>query len=186
MYQDVVRQMAEKMEKSVTHFKDEIAGLRTGRASPVLVESVKVNYYGQTLPLNQVASISVQSAQTLVIQPWDKNALEPIQKAILESPIGLTPIADKDTIRLNLPALTQERRENLIKLLNQKAEEARIAIRQERENALRAVQKAKEDKKIQEDEFFKAKNEIQKKVDEYNNEKIKPLRDKKEQEILTS
>lgn len=177
--------MREQMEKTVEHFKNETASLRTGRASPALVEGITVEYYGQTMPLVQVASISSPSSQMLVIQPWDKNALEPIQKAILQSPLGIAPIVDKDIIRLTLPSLTEERRAGLIKLLDQKVEEARIAIRQERENAIRKVQKMKEEGTLREDDFFKAKEEIQKIVDEFNNDKIKMLRDKKEKEILT-
>lgn len=177
--------MKEQMEKTAEHFRNETASLRTGRASPALVEGITVEYYGQTMPLVQVASISAPSSQMLVIQPWDKNALEPIQKAILQSPLGIAPIVDKDIIRLMLPSLTEERRAGLIKILDQKAEEARIAIRQEREDAIRKVQKMKEEGTLREDDFFKAKSEIQKIVDEFNNEKIKTFRDKKEKEILT-
>jgi len=184
MYEAVIREFRDKMDKTIDHLKTEVASLRTGRASPVLVEGIKVEYYGQTIPLLQVASVSAPTPQTLVIQPWDKNALEPIQKAILQSPLGLAPVADKDVIRLNLPALTEERRAGLIKILDQKTEEARIALRQERESAVKKVQKMKEDGELREDDFFKAKNEIQKSVDEYQIQKIKALRDKKEQEIL--
>lgn len=185
MYQNELKHMREQMEKTVEHFKNETASLRTGRASPALVEGITVEYYGQTTPLVQLASISSPSSQMLLIQPWDKNALEPIQKAILQSPLGIAPIVDKDTIRLTLPSLTEERRISLIKLLDQKVEEARIAIRQEREDAIRKVQKMKEEGTLREDDFFKAKSDIQKIVDEFNNDKIKALRDKKEKEILT-
>lgn len=185
MYQSELKHMREQMEKTVEHFKNETASLRTGRASPALVEGIMVEYYGQTVPLVHIASISAPSSQMLVIQPWDKNALEPIQKAIVQSPLGIAPIADKDIIRLSLPSLTEERRSGLIKLLDQKVEEARIAIRQEREEAMRKVQKMKEEGTLREDDFFKAKSEIQKTVDEFNNEKIKALRDKKEKEIMT-
>lgn len=185
MYHKELAHMKEQMEKTAEHFRNETASLRTGRASPALVEGITVEYYGQTLPLVQVASISTPSSQMLVIQPWDKNALEPIQKAILQSPLGIAPIVDKDIIRLTLPSLTEERRAGLIKILDQKAEEARIAIRQEREDAIRKVQKMKEEGTLREDDFFKAKSEIQKIVDEFNNEKIKAFRDKKEKEILT-
>ncbi|MBI5913251.1 ribosome recycling factor [Candidatus Azambacteria bacterium] len=185
MHQSELKHMREQMEKTVEHFKSETASLRTGRASPALVEGIVVEYYGQTMPLVQVASISSPSSQMLVIQPWDKNALEPIQKAILQSPLGIAPIVDKDIIRLTLPSLTEERRAGLIKLLDQKVEEARIAIRQEREDAMRKVQKMKEEGTLREDDFFKVKTEIQKIVDEFNNDKIKMLRDKKEKEIMT-
>lgn len=179
-----MKDMRSRMEKAMEHFKGDIAGLRTGRATPALVEGIKVEYYGQTLPILQVASISVPSAQMLVIQPWDKNALEPIQKAIMQSSLGIMPVADKDTIRLTMPSLTQERRAGLIKALDQKTEDARIAIRQERESAIKKIQKMKEEGAFGEDDVFKAKNEIQKVVDEYQTQKIRALRDKKEREIL--
>jgi len=185
MYQGELKHMREQMEKTAEHFKNETASLRTGRASPALVEGIMVEYYGQTMPMVQIASISAPSSQMLVIQPWDKNALEPIQKAILQSPLGMAPIVDKDIIRLTLPSLTEERRAGLIKLLDQKVEEARIAIRQEREDTMRKMQKMKEEGTLREDDFFKAKSEIQKIVDEFNNDKIKTLRDKKEKEIST-
>ncbi len=185
MYQNELKRMREQMEKTAEHFRDEIVSLRTGRASPALVEGIMVEYYGQTTPLVQIASISSPSSQMLLIQPWDKNALEPIQKAILQSPLGIAPIVDKDSIRLMLPSMTEERRTGLIKLLDQKVEEARITIRQEREEAMRKVQKMKEEGTLREDDFFKAKSDIQKIVDEFNNEKIRALRDKKEKEIMT-
>ena len=172
------------MEKTLEHFREEIASLRTGRATPSLLDGIEVEYYGQTMKINQVASISVLPPNAIVIQPWDKNALEPIQKAITQSSLGIAPIADKDSIRLTLPALNQERREALVKILNQKTEEARVALRRERETAIQRAQKMKEDVEIREDDFFRAKERIQKIVDEFNNEKIKDLRDKKEKEIL--
>jgi len=176
--------MTGAMEKTLEHFREEIASLRTGRATPSLVDGISVEYYGQNMKINQLANISVLPPSTIVIQPWDKNALEPIQKAILQSPLGIAPIADKDAIRLALPALNQERREALVKILNQKTEEARIALRREREAAIQRAQKMKEDGEIREDDFFRAKERIQKTVDGFNNEKIKDLRDKKEKEIL--
>ena len=179
-----IKNMTGAMEKTLEHFREEIASLRTGRATPSLVDGISVEYYGQNMKINQVANISVLPPSTIVIQPWDKNALEPIQKAILQSPLGIAPIADKDAIRLALPALNQERREALVKILNQKTEEARIALRREREAAIQRAQKMKEDGEIREDDFFRAKDRIQKTVDEFNNEKIKDLRDKKEKEIL--
>lgn len=184
MTDELLKKMVGMMEKTFEHFKEEIASLRTGRATPSLVDGITVEYYGQNMKISQVASISVLPPSTIVIQPWDKNALEPIQKAISQSPLGIAPIADKDAIRLNLPALNQERREALVKLLNQKTEEARVAVRREREAAIQRAQKMKEDGEIREDDFFRAKERIQKTVDGFNNEKIKDLRDKKEKEIL--
>lgn len=186
MIDEEIKKMTGAMEKALDHFKEEISSLRTGRATPSLLDGISVEYYGQSMKIDQVASISVLPPSTIVIQPWDKNALEPIQKAIAQSPLGIAPIADKDAIRLTLPALNQERREALVKLLNQKTEEARIAVRREREAAIQRAQKMKEDSAIREDDFFRLKERIQKVVDEFNNEKIKSLHDKKEKEILTS
>lgn len=186
MQQDIIKKMTEKMEKTVEHFKNEISSLRTSRATPAIVDSIMVECYGQMMPLSQVASISVASSTTLVITPWDKGTLESIQNAIIKSQLGIAPIADKDGIRLSLPALSQERREALIKLLDQHVEEAKIGIRKEREDAIKQVQRLKEDGDIREDDFFKAKNDIQKIVEQFNNEKIQQLRDKKETEILSN
>lgn len=186
MQSDVLKKMTADMGKSIEYFKEEISVLRTGRATPNMLDGVDVDYYGQTMKINQMAAISVLPPNTIVIQPWDKNALDPIQKAITQSSLGIAPIADKDSIRLTLPALNQERREALIKILNQKTEEAKIAIRRERESAIQKLQKLKEDGEIREDDFFKSKDEVQKIVDGFNNDKIKDLRDKKEKEILTN
>lgn len=184
--EEAIKKMSGEMEKTLTYFKEEISVLRTGRATPSLLDGIEVEYYGQTMKINQVASISVLPPNTIVVQPWDKNALEPIQKAIMQSSLGIAPIADKDSIRLSLPSLNQERREALIKVLNQKTEEAKIAVRRERESAIQRLQKLKEDGEIREDDFFRSKDEVQKIVDGFNNEKIKDLRDKKEKEILTN
>lgn len=185
-HQDILKEMKLKMEKIAEHFKSEIASLRTGRATPSLVDNIKVNYYGQQMTVNQVASISVPQPNMIIIQPWDKNAMEPLQKAIMDSQLGIAPVVDKDIIRLILPALSQERREALVKVLDQKMEEARIGVRKEREDALKHLQMMKEAGELREDDFFRAKDEVQKVVDEFNNEKIKTLRDQKEKEILTT
>ena len=186
MHDDIVKNMAVKMERTLEHFKQEISALRTGRATISLLDGITAEYYGQPTPLNQLATLAVVPPNMIVIQPWDKTAMEPIQKAITQSALGIAPIADKDSIRLTMPALSEERRAMLVKTLNQHAEEARIAVRREREDALRHAQKLKEDGEMKEDDFFRTKNDIQKTVDEFTNEKIKGLRDAKEQEILRS
>ncbi len=181
MYQEIINSSKDKMEKSVEHFKGEIASLRTGRVSSALVDDIKVNYFGQKMPISQIASVAVQPPSTIVIKPWDKSALEHIGNAISASPLGIAPIAEADFIRINIPALTQERREQLIKLLGQKSEEAKIAIRQEREQTIKNIGALD----LSEDDEKKAKDEIQKIVNEYN-VKIKEIRDAKEKDILTS
>ena len=136
MYQKIIDAISTQMEKALDNFTTEMMSLRTGRASSVLVERIMVEYYGQMMPLVQLASLSVSPPQTIIIQPWDKNASEPIQKAVMRSGLGITPIADGDIIRITLPALTEDRRKQLIKILDQKTEESRVVMRQERELSL--------------------------------------------------
>ncbi len=185
MYEDITDALKDRVEKTIEFFKSEIASLRTGRASSALVEDVKVDYFGQLTPLNQIASITIQQPSTIVIKPWDKNAIAPIETAITNSKLGLAPIAESDFIRINIPSLTQERREQLIKILGQKAEEAKISIRQERESIMKEIDKKEKEGSFTEDDKFKSKEIIQKLVDEYNNE-IKEIKDKKENDILNS
>ncbi|TSC80927.1 MAG: ribosome recycling factor [Parcubacteria group bacterium Gr01-1014_29] len=164
-------------------FRSEIASLRTGRASPALLEDLEVEYYGAKTPLKHIASISTPDARSLVIQPWDKAALEAIAKAIENSPLYIVPIADGDHIRLTLPQLTEERRKDLLKILSAKAEEARVRSRRVRDEAWKDVQAAEKEKTISEDEKFRAKDELQKKMDGFNTE-LENVREKKEKEIM--
>ena len=164
MYQTVVKNLNEKMAKTIEHFKHEIASLRTGRATPA------------------ISAISVLPPSTIVIKPWDKGSLPAIVSAITNANLGMAPIAESDFIRVTLPPLTQERKEQLIKVLHQKAEDARVAVRQEREDAIKKIDKMEKDGEIREDDKFRAKDEVQKIVDEYNN-KIKEIRDNKEKDI---
>lgn len=177
-------ELTQKLEKIVEHLKQEVSGLRTGRASPALVEDLEVEYYGAKTPLKAIASIATPEPKLIFIQPWDKNAMEPIQKAIMSSSLGLNPIADKDGIRLAIPALTEERRRDLNKLLGKHLEEARIQVRREREDALKAIDASEKAKEISEDEKFRQKSEAQKQVDEIN-KKIEELGKAKEHEIMS-
>lgn len=170
------------MEKSASLLAQELAKLRTGRASPALLDGIKVEYYGSTLPLNQVASISIPEPRLMVIQPWDKNALPEIEKALYKSPIGLTPNNDGSVIRLAIPPLTTERREELVKLAQRLAEDAKVAVRNIRREANSETKKEEKEKKIPEDEAYKSQEEIQKITDEYI-EKIDDILKKKEREI---
>ena len=171
-----------KMEKSASLFAQELSKLRTGRASPALLEGIKVEYYGSLLPINQVATISIPEPRLIVIQPWDKTALPEIEKAIYKSPVGLTPNNDGNVIRLSVPPLTTERREELIKLTQRLSEEAKVAIRNIRRDANNEIKKEEKDKKISKDEAFKAQESIQKITDEYI-EKVDEILKKKEKEI---
>ncbi|MDO8443616.1 MAG: ribosome recycling factor [Candidatus Azambacteria bacterium] len=156
--------------------KIELSALRVGRATPALVENILVDYYGIKTPIKQLASISAPELRTLVIEPWDKNALSGIEKAIHASDLGLNPIADKNLIRINIPQLTEERRNSLIKITGAKLEEIKIRCRAARDEAM------KEMNDLTEDEKFKMKESVQKLVDEAN-KNLENLAQAKEKEI---
>lgn len=176
--------LKEKLQAVLEHFRGEIVSLRTGRATPALVENLEVDYYGTATPLKVLAAIAAPSPREIVIQPWDKQALQPIEKAIAGSALGLAPIADRDVIRLSIPQLTEERRRELVKLLGKYGEEARIRVRQERDETLKEVERAFKAKEIGEDERFRRKNAVQKTIDEAN-KKIEGQAAAKEKEIMT-
>lgn len=173
-----------KLNTVVERLRQEIATLRTGRATPALVENLEVEHYGVKTPLKALAAISTAGPREIVIQPWDKQTLQPIEHAIAGSTLGLAPIADRDAIRLSIPPLTEERRKELVRLLGKYSEEARIQIRRERDEALKAIERAYKAKEMSEDGRFRQKNEIQKTVDETNN-KIGEAAAIKEKEIMT-
>ncbi|MCX6765597.1 MAG: ribosome recycling factor [Candidatus Moranbacteria bacterium] len=184
MYESLIENKKEELDKAIERFKEEMGKLRTGRANPALVENVLVDYYGTKTPLNQLATISVPEPRLIVISPWDKNALTGIESAIKGSDLGLNPANDGQVVRVSIPALTEERRKELVKVLNQKAEEARIAVRTGREDVWKIIQDMEKKGKISEDDKFRSKDKLQKVVDEYNKQ-IEELRDKKEREIMT-
>lgn len=171
-------------DKAVSFLEGELLKLRTGRAHPGLVEDLLVDYYGTMTPIKQMASVSVPEPRQILISPWDKGALAKIEAAIRESDLGLNPLNDGVGVRVVLPALTEERRKDLVKVLNTKAEEARIAVRSVREDIWKDIQEAEQNGEMGEDEKFRGKEDLQKVVDEYN-AWIEGLRDKKEQEIMT-
>jgi len=173
-----------KLEKIIEHLKIEIASLRTGRASPALVEDLEVDYYGTKTPLKAVAAISSPDPKQILIQPWDKNAVQPIERAIQSSSLGLNPITDKDSIRLSISPLTEERRRELTKILGKHLEEARIQVRREREDVLKRIDTKEKAKQISEDEKFRQSKEAQKVVDEIN-KKIEDMGKAKEKEVMT-
>lgn len=173
-----------KLEKITSDLKLEVSSLRTGRATPALVEDLEVEAYGAKQPLKALAAISTPEPRQILIQPWDKSLLPLIEKAIQSSPVGLNPIADKDTIRLSLPTLTEERKRDLVKLLKEKLETARIQVRRTRDEVMKGIEVEEKAKKISEDERFREKQGVEKTVGEYN-KKIEELGAKKEQEIMT-
>jgi len=184
MIKEIIERKKPEIEKSLEHFKEELNQVRTGRASTALVENLLVDYYSAKSPLKQIASITVPEPRTITIAPWDKDSLVNIEKAIRESQLNLNPNNDGQVIRINIPALTEDRRKELIKLLNQKAENARIAIRKHREDVWEEIQKMEKEGKIGEDDKFIGKDKLQEVVDEYN-AKIEEIRTKKEQEVMT-
>lgn len=184
MYKELIDKKKEDFEKAIEHLREELNQLRTGRASSALVENLPVDYYGTKTPLKQMASISVPEARTIVISPWDKSGLAAIEKAVRESQMNLNPMNDGQVVRINIPALNEERRKELVKILNQKAEEAKISVRQNREDIWEEIQEMEKAGTISEDDKFIGKDKLQEVVDEYN-KKIEEIRGKKEEEILT-
>lgn len=179
-----MNELKQKLEKTIEHMKQEIASLRTGRATSALVEDLEVEQYGSKMPLKGVAAISTPDARQIVIQPWDKSVLPAIEKAIQSSSLGLNPIADRDVIRLSIPPLNEERRKELVKMLGQHLERARIQVRKERDEALKSIDHLERDKKISEDEKFRQAKDIQKIIDDIN-KKIEEIAAAKEKEIMT-
>jgi len=184
MYKKIIEEHKPKFEKAIEHFISEIAALRTGRANPALVEGILVESYGAKTPLKNIASISTPDSRSILIQPWDKNTLKDIEKAIAASPLGIQPVNDGNHIRLNLPQLSEERRKELVKLVKQHAESARVSIRNVREEIWKEIGRIHKEKQITDDQKFEAQEELKKVVDEYN-ARVKELLDKKEQEIMT-
>lgn len=184
MYQSIINDHTELFEKAVEHFKDELNQLRTGRASAALVEDLSVDYYGTKTPIKQMASITTPEARTIAISPWDKSALGLIEKSIRDSQMNLNPNNDGQIIRINLPALTEDRRKELVKVLGKKAEEAKISVRKIRESAWEKIQSAEKEGQMSEDDKFSGKEKLQETVDQYNGQ-IEELRERKEKDILT-
>lgn len=165
MLNDIKKDAQTRMAKSVESLRHNLVKVRTGRASTGLVDSIKVNAYGSDVPLSQVASVSVSDARSLVITPWDKGMVGAVEKAILASDLGLTPNTAGTTIRLNLPALTEERRKDLTKVVHGEGEDAKVAIRNVRRDANQQVKELLKEKLISEDDERKAEDEIQKITD---------------------
>lgn len=178
-----INEAEENMKKSLEVIKKEFSSLRAGRATPALLDKVVVSYYGALTPISQLANISTPEARLLIIQPWDKSVLPEIEKAILKSDLGITPSGDGTLIRLAIPQLTQQRRQELVKVVRKKAEEGRVAvrnIRRETNDSLKSLQKKGE---LSEDEFHRLQDEVQKLTDKYIKE-IDNLVSNKEQEIM--
>ena len=157
----------EKMDKAIAVLKDELAGVRTGRATPALLQRVVVDYYGTPVPIQQLASFSVPEPRTLVISPFDRNAIASMEKAIMSSDLGITPGNDGTVIRLSFPPLTEERRKELIKLVHHRGEEGRVAVRNIRRHSKEELEKLERDGGISEDDLVRSEKELQKVTDKH-------------------
>ncbi len=178
----IVKQSDGKMAAALDAVKKQFATVRTGRAHPSLVDGVKVDYYGTLTPLKQLANVTTPEPRLLVIQPWDKNSISEIEKAILAADIGMTPMNDGKLIRLAMPQLTKERKEEFVKVLHKMAEQGRISIRNTRHNANEEATKLEKDNKMTEDDKFETKDKVQKLTDDHI-KKIDTALEEKEKEI---
>lgn len=180
---EITKGIEEKMHKSVDALRVDLASLRAGRATPSLLEKVMVEYYGTPTPVTQVASVTVPEPRMIVIQPWEKNLIKDIEKAIMKSDLGLNPNSDGVCIRLNLPQLTEERRKDLVKVVHKKAEDFRVVVRNLRRDANEAIKKAEKTKEITEDEAKKGTDDVQKITDKIMKE-IDAVTANKEKEVM--
>ncbi len=181
-YQEIVNKIKPELDKVTTFLDRELQKVRAGRATPALVEDVIVDCFGQKFPLKQLAAISIPEPKQILIQPWDKSYVEGIVKALENTGTGANPVVDKDSIRINLPPLNEEFRKDLLRLISEKQEESRRVVRRWREEAWKEVQEKFQEGKIREDDKFRAKDELQDLVEEYN-KKIEEVGDKKKKEI---
>jgi ribosome recycling factor len=183
MKEEILSELSEKMTNSQEALKKEFGRIRTGRASTALLEGIKVNCYDSLMPLDQVASISVPESRLITVKPWDQSIIGDIEKSILKSELGLTPMNDGKIIRIPIPPLTEERRKELAKLARKMAEESKIAIRNQRRDANELFKELKTEKEISEDELYRCQDEVQKITDEFI-KGIDTITADKEKEIL--
>ncbi len=183
MLDDIKRDSQTRMGKSVEALRQELSHLRTGRASTALVDGIRVNYYGSDVPINQVATVTVSDARSLTITPYEKQMVGPIEKAIMASDLGVTPTTAGTTIRLNMPPLTEERRKELAKHVGHEGENAKVAIRNIRRDALQQIKNLLKDKRIGEDDDHRAQDEMQKLTDRFIKD-VDAAVQAKEQELL--
>ena len=183
MTDDILAEAMDKMDRASKHVLDEFSSIRTGRATPAFVEKLKIEYYGSDTPLQQLAGFSVPEARLLVIQPYDKTSIKAIEKAITASDLGITPSNDGQVIRLMFPALTQERRKDLVKVVRGKAEDGRVAVRNVRRSARHQLEAGEKEGAVTEDELERSEKELEKLTHDYIAEIDKHLAHK-EQELL--
>jgi ribosome recycling factor len=177
-----MKEAADKMGKAISVVKEELSGIRTGRATPALLSRLIVDYYGTQVPIQQLASFSVPEPRTLVVQPFDKNAISAMEKAIMASDVGINPSNDGNVIRLAFPPLTEERRKELVKVVHHRAEEGRVAVRNVRRHSKEELERLEREGSISEDDLIRLEKELQKLTDRYVAE-IDELLAHKEQEL---
>jgi ribosome recycling factor len=184
MIDQIINQHKQHFEKVMEHFGHDLSSVRTGRANPGLLNTVQVESYGTKMPLEHVASVTVSDAKTLVISPWDKSQIQTIEKAIQMANLGFNPSNDGNVIRIALPSLNEERRKEMVKMLGQLAEKAKIGIRNGREDIMKKLRQAENDGKISKDDLNRGQKKLQELVDKYNDD-IKKHAEAKEKEIMT-
>ncbi|MBN2462256.1 MAG: ribosome recycling factor [Dehalococcoidia bacterium] len=167
MIEQILAEVNSKMQKATDALKRDLAGIRTGRASPALVEHIKADYHGTLTPINQMASISVPEAKMILIQPWDSSSIRSIEKAILTSELGLNPTSANNVIRIPIPPLTEERRKELTRSVHKRLEEARIALRNLRRDGIERLRQSEKNKEISQDQYTRASEQIQKLTDSF-------------------
>ncbi len=183
MSNNILKETEDHMKKAIESFEKELARVRTGRATPTLLDGIRVDYYGSVMPISQLATVAVPEARQLTVTPWDVNALAAIEKAILKSDLGLTPSNDGKIIRVNVPALTEQRRKELVKVVKKMSEDAKVSVRNIRRDNIEVLKKQKKDKAIPEDKMFKLQDDVQKLTDNYIKQ-LSDIAEKKEKEIL--
>ncbi len=184
MIEPILASHKENFDKTMDHFHHELSSVRTGRANPALLATVMVESYGAKVPLNQVANITVSDAKTLTISPWDKGQIQEIEKGIMAANLGFTPSNDGNVVRINLPPMTEDRRKEMVKLVGQIAEQAKIGIRQVREDIMKAVKREESDGGATKDDVSSAQKKVQDIIDDYNKQ-IKDIAEEKEKELMT-
>jgi len=183
MIKEIIKQTEDKMHKATEVVRQEFIKIRTGKATTALLDGIKVEYYGSPMPLNQVANVTVHDVHTISIQPWDKNMVNPIEKAILAANIGLNPVSDGVGIRVPIPPLNEERRKELVKLVKKFAEDGKIAVRNVRRDSIEHLKKSEKAEHFSEDERKRAETDVQKMTDKFIKE-IDNLVVLKEKEIM--
>lgn len=184
MIKEIIHNAEEKMNKTISVLKKELSSMKAGRANPTILDRVEVEYYGSMVPISQVGNVSAPEPRIILIQPWEKNSIKNIEKAILKSDLGLTPSNDGSVIRLVIPELTEETRKNLVKTVKKTGEEARVAVRSIRRDSNDKIKALKKNSEISEDDMKKAEDDIQKKTDNFIKE-IDKIVENKEKEIMS-